>query len=243
MKKTIVLALMALAIVAVPTTAQTRKERKAAEKAKWEQQQQFDAEEAALRHQIRMDSIANAKRVEEEKAAEAVARAKARAEAQAAQEVEVSEPCSELLTTATLIRGRGIGEDYDQQMAVELARSAALEEMASQINTSVQAIVSNYKKTLRINLTRESKQRMEGMTLTAVEQSTGYRIACRKTTSYVLNGEKLFKHYMVVEVAKDELLEPIYEGIQEDEELQLDMDYQKFAEEFDKNLQQDMQVQ
>ena len=241
MKKTIVLALMALAIVAVPTTAQTRKERKAAEKAKWEQQQQFDAEEAALRHQIRMDSIANAKRVEEEKVADAAARAKARAEAQAAQEVEVSEPCGDLLTTATLIRGRGIGEDYDQQMAVELARSAALEEMASQINTSVQAIVSNYKKTMRINLTRESKQRMEGMTLTAVEQSTGYRIACRKTTSYVLNGEKLFKHYMVVEVAKDELLEPIYEGIQEDEELQLDMDYQKFAEEFDKNLQQDMQ--
>lgn len=232
---------MALAIVAVPVNAQTRKERKAAEKAKWEQQQQFDAEEAALRHQIRMDSIANAKRVEEEKAAEAAARAKARAEAQAAQEVEVSEPCSELYTTATLIRGRGIGEDYDQQMAVELARSAALEEMASQINTSVQAIVSNYKKTMRINLTRESKQRMEGMTLTAVEQSTGYRIACRKTTSYVLNGEKLFKHYMVVEVAKDELLEPIYEGIQEDEELQLDMDYQKFAEEFDKNCQQDIQ--
>ena len=32
MKKTIVLALMAMAIVAVPATAQTRKEKKAAEK-------------------------------------------------------------------------------------------------------------------------------------------------------------------------------------------------------------------
>lgn len=241
MKKTIILALMAMAIVVLPANAQTRKERKAAEKAKWEQQQQFDAEEAALRHQIRMDSIANAKRVAEEKAAEAAARAKARAEAQAAQEVEVEEPCSEFYTTATLIRGRGVGEDYDQQMAVELARSAALEEMASQINTCVQSLVSNYKKTMRINLTRESKQRMEGMTMTAVDQSTGYRIACRKTTSYVLNGEKLFKHYMVVEVNKDDILEPIYQGIQEDEELKLDMDYQKFAEEFDKNLQQDLQ--
>ncbi len=243
MKKTIFLALMALAIVAVPASAQTRKDKKAAEKAKWEQQQQFDAEEAALRHQLKMDSIANAKRVAEEKAAEEAARAKARAEAQAAQEVEVSEPCSELLTNATLIRGRGIGEDYDQQMAVELARSAALEELASQINTSVQALVSNYKKSMRINLTRESKQRMEGMTMTAVDQAMGYRIACRKTTSYVLNGEKLFKHYMVVEVAKDELLEPIYQGIQEDEELKLDMDFNQFAEEFDKNLQQDLQVQ
>ena len=241
MKKTIFLALMALAIVALPANAQTRKEKKAAEKAKWEQQQQFDAEEAALRHQLKMDSLANAKRVAEEKAAEAAARAKARAEAQAAQEQEVVVPCSEYYSTAEIIRALGIGEDYDQQMATELARVAALEEMASQINTSVQAIVSNYKKTMRINLTRESKQRMEGMTLTAVDQATGYRIACRKTTSYVLNGEKLFKHYMVIEVAKDELLEPIYEGIQEDEELQLDMDYQKFAEEFDKNCQQDIQ--
>ena len=81
------------------------------------------------------------------------------------------------------------------------------------------------------------------MTMTAVDQAIGYLIACRKTTSYVLNGEKLFKHYMVVEVAKDELLEPIYQGIQEDEELKLDMDFNQFAEEFDKNLQQDLQVQ
>ena len=241
MKKTIIIALMALAIVALPANAQTRKDKKAAEKAQWEQEQKFAAEEAALRHQLKMDSLANAKRVAEEKAAEAAARAKERAEAQAAQEQEVVVPCSEYYSTAEIIRALGIGEDYDQQMANELARVAALEELASQVNTSVQAIVSNYKKAMRINLTRESKQRMEGMTLTAVEQSTGYRIACRKTTSYVLNGEKLFKHYMVVEVAKDELLEPIYEGIQEDEELQLDMDYQKFAEEFDKNLQQDIQ--
>ena len=62
MKKTIVLALMAMAIVAVPATAQTRKDKKAAEKAQWEQQQKFAAEEAALRHQMKMDSLANAQR-------------------------------------------------------------------------------------------------------------------------------------------------------------------------------------
>lgn len=243
MKKTIFLALMALAIVAVPASAQTRKDKKAAEKAKWEQQQQFDAEEAALRHQLKMDSLANAKRVAEEKAAEAAARAKARAEAQAAQEQEVEVPCGDYYSTAELLRALGIGEDYEQQMAAEMARSAALEELASQISTSVQSLVNNYKKSLRINLKRESIRRVEGMTMTAVDQTTNFRIVCRKTTSYVLDGEKLFKQYMVVEVAKDELLEPIYEGIQEDEELKLDMDYQQFAEEFDKNFQQDMQAQ
>ena len=241
MKKTIILALMALAIVAVPASAQTRKDKKAAEKAQWEQEQKFAAEEAALRHQLKMDSLANAQRVAEEKAAEAAARAKQRAEAQAAQEQEVEVPCGDYYSTSEVIRALGIGEDYEQQMATEMARSAALEELASQISTSVQALVSNYKKSMRVNLKRESVRRVEGMAMTAVDQAMGYRIACRKTTSYVLNGEKLFKQYMVLEVNKDDILEPIYEGIQEDEELQLDMDYQKFAEEFDKNCQQDMQ--
>ena len=39
MKKTIVLAMMALAIVALPATAQSRKDKKAAKKAEWEMQQ------------------------------------------------------------------------------------------------------------------------------------------------------------------------------------------------------------
>ena len=243
MKKTIILALMALAIVAVPASAQTRKDKKAAEKAQWEQEQKFAAEEAALRHQLKMDSLANAQRVAEEKAAEAAARAKQRAEAQAAQEQEVEVPCGDYYSTSEVIRALGIGEDYEQQMATEMARSAALEELASQISTSVQALVSNYKKSMRVNLKRESVRRVEGMAMTAVDQTTGYRIACRKTTSYVLNGEKLFKNYMVIEVNKDELLEPIYDNIQEDEELKVDMDYQKFSEEFDKNFQQDMQAE
>ena len=63
MKKTIIIALMALAIVAVPATAQTRKDKKAAEKAQWEQEQKFAAEEAALRHQLKMDTESDRKSV------------------------------------------------------------------------------------------------------------------------------------------------------------------------------------
>ena len=243
MKKIIRFVLVFLAIVAVSANAQTRKDKKAAEKAQWEQQQRQEAEISELRHQIRkanlsieqaaMDAQADAQKKSEE-------RAQQRAIEKAAQEVVVDIPCGEFLTTNEYLCALGIGEEYDQQMAIELARVAALEELASQINTSVQSLVSNYKKSLRINLTRESQLRMEGMTLTAVNQTTGYRIACRKTTSYILNGEKLFKQYMVLEVNTDDILEPIYEGIQEDEELKLEMDYQKFAEEFDKNCQQDM---
>ena len=74
MKKTIVLAMMALAIVALPATAQSSKDKKAAKKAEWEMQQKQKAEEAALLHQMKMDSIRDAQAAREAAKAEAEAK-------------------------------------------------------------------------------------------------------------------------------------------------------------------------
>ena len=46
-----------LSIVATPVAAQSRKDKKAAQKAEWEMEQQRKKEEAELMHQMRMDSI------------------------------------------------------------------------------------------------------------------------------------------------------------------------------------------
>lgn len=261
MKKTIVLALMAMAIVAVPATAQTRKEKKAAAKAQWEQQQQFAAEEAALRHQMKMDSLANAQKVAEaqrkeaerkaaeEKAAAAAqaaadkaaaeAKAKAEAEARAAQEVEVNMPCEEYITTSELIRALGIGEDYDQQFAIDIARTEALNELASQVTTTVQSLLTKYNKSTTKQgkeRSRESIMRTEQMIRTVVEQTTGYRIACRKITSYVLDGEKLYKAYIALEIGTNDILESLYQNIQADEDLAIEAGYEKFKEEFNQTF-------
>ena len=202
MKKTIVLAFMAMAMVAVPATAQTRKDKKAAEKAQWEQQQKFAAEEAALRHQIRMDSIANAKRVEEEQAAAAAAKAKAEADAKAAQEVEVSEPCEEYYSTKDLIRGRGVAESPIQQVAMAQARVLAVEEFAAQVQTTVQSVATNNMAALSGEDGMEVKVLFNNKTKNIVDQTTGFRIVCRKTTTSMKNGTKIYRHYMVVELAK-----------------------------------------
>ena len=236
MKKTIVLALMALAIVAVPTTAQTRKERKAAEKAKWEQQQQFDAEEAALRHQIRMDSIANAKRVEEEQAAAAAAKAKAEADAKAAQEVEVSEPCEEYYSTKDLIRGRGVAESPIQQVAMAQARVLAVEEFAAQGQTTVQSVATNNMAALSGEDGMEVKVLFNNKTKNIVDQTTGFRIVCRKTTTSMKNGTKIYRHYMVVELDMETILKPLYDEIQKDEATKLELTLDEFSEEFEKHF-------
>lgn len=230
--------------VAMPLNAQSRKDKKAAKKAQWEMEQKQQREEAELKHKLRMDSIANAGKAAEQKAAKEEAdRRAAEAEAKAKQkkaeeeadlkEKEFNEPCMDYESTANIIYGRGSGEDFEQQMSVEIARSAALEELGSQISTKVQALLMNYKKSIRQNMKRESLRRVEGLTMTEVDQATGFRVACRKTMTYVQNGERIFKTYMVIELGEDQLLKPIYEGIQKDDELKIDGDYQSFKKEFD----------
>lgn len=229
MKKNILflIAVFMLSIVATPVVAQSRKDKKASQKAEWEMEQQRKKEEAELMHQMRMDSIRNAqKRAAEKAEREAIN--------EAAQETDLNVPCMEFESTADLIRAHATGEDLDQQMAVEIARSAALDELTSQISTAVNSLVNRYRKSSKINDSRESLNRTQGMTTNVVNQTTGYRIACRKTTTFIEKGRRIFKHYIVVEVSKEELLEAVYQGLQEDEELKIEASYQDFKEEFEK---------
>ena len=129
-------------------------------------------------------------------------------------EVEFNEPCSDYTSSANMIYGRGIGEDYEQQTSSEDARTAAE----------------------RKNTSRESLRRIEGLTMTEVDQTTGFRIVCRKTTTYSQNGERLYKTYMVVELNEDVLLSSIYKRLQKDPEMSVDADYQSFKKEFDEHF-------
>lgn len=249
--------------VAMPVPAQTRKDKKAAQKAEWQREQRQKAEEDELRHQIRMDSIANAKKVAEEKAAaaekarrEAAAKSEAerrareaeekakrqKAEAAAAlEEKDFDEPCSDYLSSADVIYGRGTGEDFEQQLSADIARTSAIEELGSQLSTRVQALVTKYRKQARKNTKRESISRIEGLTMTEVDQTTSYRIACRKTKTYIQDGERLFKTYMVIELSEDQLLHPIFNKIQKDDELNVEADYQSFKKEFDDHFKNQSQ--
>ena len=145
------------------------------------------------------------------------------------------------MSSANVIYGRGTGEDFEQQLSADIARTSALEELASQLSTKVQALVSKYQKQSRKKTKRESMSRIEGLTMTEVDQATGYRIACRKTKTYVQDGERLFKTYMVVELNEDQLLHSIYNNIQKDPELNVDADYQSFKKEFDDHFKDQSQ--
>lgn len=237
---------MSLAVV-MPVNAQSRKDKKAAKKAQWEMEQKQQREEAELRHKLRMDSIANAKKTAEQKAAkeeaerraaEAEAKAKQRKaeEAAALQEQDFDEPCADYISTADVVYGRGSGEDFEQQLSADIARTAAIEQLAAQLATKVQAMVTNYRKQARKNTKRETLGRIEGLTLTEVDQAVGFRIACRKTKTYIQDGERIFKTYMVVELNEDIMLSAIYKKLQQDPEMNVDANYNQFKQEFDEHF-------
>lgn len=230
--------------IAMPAQAQNRKDKKAAAKAQWEMEQKQKAEEAELRHKIKMDSIANAQKIAEQKAAreEAEARAKQKkAEEEAAlQEVAHEEPCSEFdyPSTEELMRGHGIGVDRNQQFSIEKARGYAINELASQISSKVESLLRLQNQSWDQNETNNyagmSKQEIE----IAVKQATGFNVACRKTMTYTQNGVRLMKTYMVVEVSAERVLRAAYDALQKNNQTKIDQSFEDFHKDFKEHFQE-----
>ncbi len=248
-------AFMALALVAAPANAQSRKDKKAAKKAQWEMEQQQQREEAELKHKLRMDSIANAGKVAAEKAAreeaerrEAEAEAKAEAKRQAAelaaQEKDFDEPCMEAGSSDSYIRARGIGESLQQQMARTKAQTNAVRDLGAKISSAVQALIKHYANEETISVMTDDssadgmsfEEKLQNMTKQKIDQNLSFSTTCEKTRTYMKNNKKIFKCYMTIQAGKDDLLKPIYDELQKEAENKLNIDYQNFSEEFDKEF-------
>lgn len=245
MKKSIFFATvvaMAFAMV-MPAKAQSLKEKKQAKKENWQREQRQKAEEDELRHQLHMDSIANAKKIADEKAAKAEAerrnreaeeraRQKKAEEEAALQEVEHVEPCSDLETTVEMIRGRGVGTDRNQQFSVEKARAYAVNELASEISSKVESLmrIQNMSKDVdeMNNFAAMSKQEIE----MAVKQTTGFSIACRKTMTFTQNGVRMMKTYMVVEISAERVLKAAYDALMQNNQTKIDETFDEFHKDF-----------
>ena len=248
--------------VAMPAQAQSRKDKKEAAKAQWEMEQQQQREEAELKHQMRMDSLRNVQRQNEEieaeaKAArlraeeerraaeeEAKARIKKEEEELAAQEKDVDEPCTEAGSSETYIRARGIGESLQQQMARTKAQTVAVRDLGAKIGTAVQALIKHYADEETISVMTDDasadgmslEEKIQTMTKQKVDQNLSFSTFCEKTRSYMKNNKKIFKCYMTIQAGKDDIMKPIYNEIQKEAKSKLALDYEKFSEEFDKEF-------
>lgn len=239
MKKTIVLAMMALAIVALPATAQSRKDKKAAKKAEWEMQQQQKAEEAALLHQMKMDSIRDAQAARE--AAKAEAEAKKAAEKAEQDYLNSTQtyklPCWEPDTkeyfTAQVQRVMPLNQVTIQ--ATALLRLAK-QQMQQKIAGAYKQVIRDYMDQMDLDDKFTAASHIESageMIINQIVNNT--EESCREMTRPDASGQVTL--YLAIKVSKENLVKEILNNIPEKEKKEVLTNEEEFRKEVSYGLQ------
>ena len=239
MKKTIVLAMMALAIVALPATAQSRKDKKAAKKAEWDMQQQQKAEEAALLHQMKMDSIRDAQAARE--AAKAEAEAKKAAEKAEQDYLNSTQtyklPCWEPDTkeyfTAQVQRVMPLNQVTMQ--ATALLRLAK-QQMQQKIAGAYKQVIRDYMDQMDLDDKFTAASHIESageMVINQIVNNT--EESCREMTRPDASGQVTL--YLAIKVSKENLVKEILNNIPEKEKKEVLTNEEEFRKEVSYGLQ------
>ena len=196
---TVVVMSMALAM---PVQAQTRKEKKAAQKEAWEREQRQKAEEAELLHKMKMDSIAKAlKQREEDEAWEKemkdLKREGQRAKLQSKNAMEqvmeggvqlIYTPCMDEFIALNKIpeqmaaQGIGTGQQT-QELAQKVANQNGLADIGSRFAGVVKNAMESYNKDASTpSGNRVTEGSLEGMVVAAGEKAIEkfYVVDCRQ---------------------------------------------------------------
>ncbi len=238
MKKLVVLFMTAIAIMMCnPAMGQSRKEKKAAQKAAWEAEQKRKAEEDQLLHEMKMDSIRNAQKKQEAAAAKAE---KQRQQEESYNTYQV--PCwhadDEDYYYASASRRRGFNQ---QNTLVTATLRAANQQMQQKIKSSLKQVTRDYFDQMDINENSDEASHIE---------SAGERIInnflmndveeyCREVTRPDAEGKIIM--YIGIKVSKKALVDALSNGLSQEQQLRLRFNEQKFREDAWKVFEKDQQ--
>lgn len=188
--------------LAMPVQAQSRKDKKAAQKEQWEREQRQKAEEAELLHQMKMDSIKNAIKEKKEKEArekeleqlrqeEKIAKLKSKQGMDAKLEGGIQliiTPCMdefiELNRVPEQMAAQGIGTGQQtQELAQTVANQTALADIGQRFAGVVKNAMERYNKdTSTPKGERVTDGSLEGMVISAGEKAINdfYVVDCRQ---------------------------------------------------------------
>lgn len=155
-------------------------------------------------------------------------------------DVEVIIPCSgpEYQTNKEYLRASATGLSGDINMAKKKAMAEASAGLASAMNSLVERVATNYANSYQVGEDEEAKQKFEDMSKIVVkEKLSGIRVICEKT---MRTPEGKYKVYVAIELAGEELLRGINSslsrGISNDTKTRIDYDYDKYKQEFEKEM-------
>ncbi len=247
MKKIFLFAtIVALSFAVIPANAQSRKDKKAAEKANWEMKQQQQREEEELKHKMKMDSIANAQKRAEEKAqmeyeadkrqreSEAAIAAMKLQNAQKATAIQLEQkiliPCigDSYDKPGEYMAGLGIVENQtDRTRGTMQANRAAIEDIATRFIGTVSNAVSQYAKDVNTRQREKVKEdELEGEATVigkkAIEQHAN--IVCR---DYRTADDGTYTCYVAIHVPLGKIINDLQNQMQV---LQVDADRARFRQ-------------
>ena len=151
-------------------------------------------------------------------------------------EVELKVSCSgpEFFTSKGVIRASAFGERQDQMLAKKKAQANTREQLAATLNVTIKSVVDNYYSSRAIDNVEQAKTRFEGLTRQVVDQQlSGVATICEK---FAKTKAGTFKCYLAQELSGEEIVKGISAKISQDDKLRLDFEYEKFKNEFNKEM-------
>jgi len=145
-------------------------------------------------------------------------------------------PCNgpEFFSKKGIIRATASGESQDQMLAKKKAQANSREQLAATLNVTIKSVVDNYYSSKAIDNVEQAKTRFEGLTRQVVDQQlSGVATICERLTK---TKQNTFKCYIAQELNGEEILQSIQKKISGDEKLRLDFEYEKFKNEFNKEM-------
>ena len=119
--------------------------------------------------------------------------------------------------------------------AKKKAMSNAKADLAGTIQTTIKATIDNYVNSREMNNKESVEERFEGLSREVINQKlSGVITICEKTFK---TPENKYKTYVCLELGADDLVDAINERLTKEESLRIDYDYEKFKEEFNKEME------
>ena len=146
-------------------------------------------------------------------------------------------PCQDVsVSSAGVIRARGMESSMDPQIAKDIANTVALEELASKIEVAVKSTTQYFIDRTETKLNEELNKRFKRKIELSVEQTIrGYRTVCEEYRQH--SQTQKYQCFVALEINEDAVLKPIHDELQKETGLQKAVpNYQKFKDAFYQTL-------
>jgi hypothetical protein len=153
-----------------------------------------------------------------------------------APEVEITFPCSGIDSDEEFLRVNGTGNSKDRAMAKDRAYINALAELSSKLA----GVASRERKRNAVSTNADGEEFHDKVVSNAKDIAqanvAGYRTSCEKYTVNTQNGS--YNCYVTIEFGKQKVVKQMYERLSADKLLRADYDFDRYMEEFDKDLKE-----